>query len=332
MLLGGIRSHQDALRIALTIEKELEGLPVETTIGPMPLAISHRVAFSTGDRDPVELVRTAASLQSEIDTTDHGRSEDAATGQAGTDARGLAELQLAFSHGEIKAYAQAVIDPRTRLLVGYRGFAQWHHRTRGVLGPSTVAQTAADTALAPVIDLHVARETAALLVLATRETSLVQHTAASTRLLLDVHTEHRLDEIAAAYFLAMHQLHIAVDARAVGAASRPLRDALRSLADADLSLVLGDVHDPEVDLEDLLRLGFRALELSPHLVTDVAINPALHDAVVDLAVRAHRAGLLVAAIGITSEEQHETIVRLRCDIAAGDLYAPAQLTEAIGDE
>jgi EAL domain-containing protein (putative c-di-GMP-specific phosphodiesterase class I) len=107
---------------------------------------------------------------------------------------------------------------------------------------------------------------------------------------------------------------------------------MRTLADADLSLVLADVHDPDVDLDDLLRLGFRALEFSPQLVKDVAINPALLDAVVDFAERAHRADLLVGAHGISNEQQHETILQLRCDTATGDLYAAARLAEAIGDE
>src|SRR5262249_1023150 len=162
-----------------------------TTIGPMTLTISHRIAFSTSDGDPVELVRTAASLQSDIDSTSHHRSQDTATGQAGTEAPELAALRLAFSQGGVKADAQAGIGRRTRLLVGYCGFAQWHHQTRGVLGPSVVAQIAADTELAPVIDLYVARETATLLVLAARETPLIQYTAVSTRLLLDVRTEQR---------------------------------------------------------------------------------------------------------------------------------------------
>jgi EAL domain-containing protein (putative c-di-GMP-specific phosphodiesterase class I) len=118
----------------------------------------------------------------------------------------------------------------------------------------------------------------------------------------------------------------------VGSASPPLRDALVSLADADLSLMLTGVHDLEVDLEDLARLGFRALELSPRLVKGVAADPALRDAVVDLTERAHRADLLIGANGISNERQHEAILQLRCDTATGDLYAPAQLTEVMGDE
>jgi EAL domain-containing protein (putative c-di-GMP-specific phosphodiesterase class I) len=271
--------------------------PVETTMGPLPLRVSHAVALSTGDDGPIE----------------------------------LGELQLAFSHGEIKAYAQAVIDPRTRLLLGYRGFAQWHHRTKGLLGPATVAEISADTTLAPVIDLYVARQTATLLIFATRESIPSQYTPASARLLADAHTEHRLDEIASAYSLAMHQLHLVIDARTVSAAAEPLRDALQSLADADLSLVLADVRDPEVDVDDLVRLGFRALELAPQLLNDLALDPALHYAVADLAERAHDAGLLIGATGIGNEQQHDTILRLHCDLATGDLYVPAEMTEAIAD-
>jgi EAL domain-containing protein (putative c-di-GMP-specific phosphodiesterase class I) len=215
--------------------------------------------------------------------------------------------------------------------LGYRGFAQWHHRTSEVLGPATVAEISADTTLAPVIDLYVARQTATLLIFATRDRTLAQCTPASARLLRDVHTEQRFDEIAAAYFLAMHQLHLAIDSRTVRDAAPSLRAVLRSLADADLSLVLADVHDSEVDVDDVVRLGFRALELSPRLLNDIAVSPALHYAVADLAERAHDADLLVSATGISNEQQHDTILRLRCDLASGDLYAPAELTETIAD-
>jgi EAL domain-containing protein (putative c-di-GMP-specific phosphodiesterase class I) len=106
---------------------------------------------------------------------------------------------------------------------------------------------------------------------------------------------------------------------------------MRSLADADLSLVLAHVDDPEVDVDDLLRLGFCALELAPQLVNDIVESPALHYAVADLVERAHDADLLVSATEISNEQQHDTILQLQCDLASGDLYAPAQLTEIIAD-
>jgi EAL domain-containing protein (putative c-di-GMP-specific phosphodiesterase class I) len=275
---------------------------------PLPLRVTHGVAFSAGDDDPGEFVRAG-----------------------GTEAGTIAELQVAFSRGSVLPYAQAVVDPRTRSLAGYRGFIQWHHATKGLLGPTAVAEISADTSLAPVIDLYVARQTATLVIFAAGDTTPVQYTPASARLLLDVHTEQRLSEIAAAYFLAMHQFHLEIDARTLNDASPTLRAAMRSLADAELSLVLADVHDPEVDLDDLLRLGFCALELSPQLLNDIALSPALRYAVADLVERAHDADLLISATGVSNEQQHDTILQLHCDLASGDLYAPSQVTENITD-
>jgi EAL domain-containing protein (putative c-di-GMP-specific phosphodiesterase class I) len=200
-----------------------------------------------------------------------------------------------------------------------------------LLGPATVAEISADTSLAPVIDLYVARQTATLVIFAARDTNVAQYTPASAGLLSGVHTEQRFHEIAAAYFLAMHQFHLEIDARTLSDASPTLRAAMRSLADAELSLVLADVHDPEVDVDDLLRLGFRAVELSPQLLNDIAASPALHYAVADLVERAHDADLLISATGISNEQQHDTIVQLHCDLATGDLYGPTQLTEIIAD-
>ena len=332
VLLRGIGKRQDALRIAETIGNDLREPPVETTVGPMPVAIRYGVAFSHGNDDPVEFLHAAAPPQRNDDTARRAGSQRPLLAPTVAGLPTIAELQPAFSTGEVKAYAQAVIDPVSRDLVGYRGFAQWNHPERGVLGPSIVEQVAGDTALAPVLDLYVARETATLLVLAAREKPFAQYTAASRRLLEDMYTEQRLDEIAAAYFLAMHQIHLLIDATMLRSATTRLRDALRALADADLSLVLANVSDPHVALEELLQLGFRGLELSPQLINETASNSALRDVVTDLTDRAHRADLLVGANDIGTQQQHDTLEQIRCDLATGDLYAPKQLTETLIDE
>jgi PAS domain S-box-containing protein len=333
VLLRGVDKRQDALRIAEIIGNDLRESPVETTIGPLPIAMSYRVAFSQGTDDPVAFLHAAAPSQRNPDSTSTAEARQREhEADHGFGLPTVAELQPAYGHGEVAAYAQVVVDPGTGARVGYRGFAQWHHRERGVLGPSTVEQIAGDAAVAPVIDLYVARETAALLVAAARERPLAQYTTASRRLLLDIYTEQRLDEIARAYFLAMHQIHLLIDATVIINATAQMHDALRALADADLALVLANVSDPDVDLDELLRLGFRGLELSTDLVNESATNPARRSVVVDLSDRAHRADLLVGANGISTDEQHDTIVQFRCDLATGDLYGPKQLTENLIDE
>jgi EAL domain-containing protein (putative c-di-GMP-specific phosphodiesterase class I) len=293
-------------RVLGPVDEPTSDVPVDGDV-PLPLRVTHAVAFSAGGDDPGELARTAAP-------------------EVGT----ITELQVAFTRGDVLPYAQAVVDPRTRVTAGYRGFTQWHHPTKGLLGPATVAEISAGTSLAPVIDLYVARQTATLVIFAAGA-ALAQYTPASAGLLLDAHAEQRFDEIATAYFMAMHQFHLEIDARTLNEASPTLRAAMRSLADADLSLVLADVHDPKVDVDDLRRLGFRGLELSPRLVNDIAVSPALHYAVAELVERAHDADLLISATGIRSEQQHDTLLQLHCDLASGDLYAPAQLTEIIAD-
>jgi EAL domain-containing protein (putative c-di-GMP-specific phosphodiesterase class I)/GGDEF domain-containing protein len=332
VLLRGIGKHQDALRIAETIGNDLREPPVETTIGPMPIAMRYGVAFSHGNDDPVEFLQAAVPTQRNDDTTGRTGPQRPVLTPTVAGLPTIAELQPAFSTGEVKAYAQAVVDPVSRELVGYRGFAQWNHPHRGLLGPSIVAQVARDTALAPVLDLYVARETATLLVVATRQRPLAQYTPASRRLLEDIYTEQRLDEIAAAYFLTMHQIHLLIDATVLMNATTGLRDALRALADADLALVLANVSGPDIDLENLLQLGFRTLELSSQLINATVSDPDLRNVVVSLTDRAHRADLRVGANDISTEQQHETIQHIRCDLATGDLYAPKQLTENLIDE
>jgi EAL domain-containing protein (putative c-di-GMP-specific phosphodiesterase class I) len=298
----------------------------------MPVAIRYGVAFSHGNDDPVEFLHAAEPPERNDDGAPRAASQRPPLAPTVARLPTIAELQPAFSTGEVKAYAQAAIDPVSRDLVGYRGFAQWNHPEQGVLGPSIVEQMASDTALAPVLDLYVARETATLLVVAAREKPLAQYTTASRRLLEDIYTEQRLDEIATAYFLPMHRIHLLINATMLRSATTRLRDALRALADADLSLVLASLSDPHVAVEELLQLGFRGLEFSAQLIHEAASDPALRDVVTDLTDRAHRADLLVGANDISTPEQHDTLQQVRCDLASGDLYASKQLTETLIDE
>ena len=334
LLLRGIRGRRDALRIAQVVETELSERPIETTVGPLAIDVRWGIAVSAGDHDPAELVREAAFVPPDTDVTGVAARVDApgAADPVSTGRPTVEELQLAFSHGELRAYAQPVIEPSSRALVGYRGFAQWDRDALGAVSASTVADITANTGLATVLDLYVARETAALLVCLTRDTPLAQYTPASERLLLDVHTEQLLNEIAMAYFLTSHQLHLAVDASLVAGASRQLRDALRSLADADISLVLAGLQDADVDTDELHLMGFRALELSPRLTHDLAIDQSTRRAVSELADHAHRAQLLVYAGGVGTKDEHDAIVELGVDLATGDLYAPARPTEQLADD
>ena len=72
------------------------------------------------------------------------------------------ELAYAVSQGRIAPHVQAVVDVRSRDVVGYQGLARWRHRTRGLLEAAAFIDLVADSPTAPVIDLAVIRDTAAV--------------------------------------------------------------------------------------------------------------------------------------------------------------------------
>ena len=127
------------------------------------------------------------------------------------------EFRVGMTCGEVRPYAQPVVDLASGLLIGYRGFARWQHRHLGMLEAAAFIGMISETPLANQVDLYVARETAAVLTLTTRtDERPCLYTPLSRRSIEDVRTEQYLSEITDAFFLTPSQLRLQV--------ARPLLD------------------------------------------------------------------------------------------------------------
>src|SRR5512141_3236356 len=104
------------------------------------------------------------------------------------------DFRVGLSHGDVRPYAQPVVDLGSGLVVGYRGLARWHHRRLGTIDAAAFIAMIADTPLANEVDLYIARETAAVLALAVRDTPLRLYTPVSKRVVTDIRTEQYLSE------------------------------------------------------------------------------------------------------------------------------------------
>ena len=106
------------------------------------------------------------------------------------------ELVYAVSQGRIAPHVQAVVDVRSRDVVGYQGLARWRHRTRGLLEAAAFIDFVADSPTAPVIDLAVIRDTAAVAARGVRGGGQLRvYVDLSRRLLADEQLERYLSEI-----------------------------------------------------------------------------------------------------------------------------------------
>jgi len=240
----------------------------------------------------------------------------------------LDEFRIGMSHGDVRAYAEPIVDLRSGRVAGYRGFVRWHHRSLGTLEAPEFVGMVSETPHANQIDLYVAREMAAVLALTTRDAPLRMDVPASRRFLTDVRTEQYLREIVDAFSLSMSQVHLEVPQPIVANCSPALRDALQSLREVALTLVVTNV-DAASDVASFVDLGFGEVHLSKRLANAAASDAGARSIVSDIVGIAHDRGIVVGGTGVDDQRDHEALRELGCDLAAGGFYGGAEPANTI---
>jgi diguanylate cyclase (GGDEF)-like protein len=329
LLLRGVRSHGEALRIGRVVHETLVDPPVTTTSGEVAVTIGCGVAFAKRQDTFVDLIQRASSTISRDAPTRDGAADtpDARSDRSVTSAT-MEDFLVGLSHGDVRAYAQPVVELPSGRVIGYQGLARWHHRALGMLEAAAFTDLVVDTSLASQVDLYLAREIAAALVLTTRETSLRLYAPVSKRLIADVRTEQYLSEIADAFFLCMHQMRLQLARPLLDNWSPALQDALQSLGDADVGLVLTEVEHIS-DADFLGECLFHELHISRRLTNAAATDPDARRTVSEIVRLAHAHELLVGATGVDDRQHQDVLVEAGCDLATGDLYGGPEPTNAI---
>jgi diguanylate cyclase (GGDEF)-like protein len=320
LLLRGIRSHGEALRIRRTVNEHLADPPVTTPGGEVAVHVGCGIALAQADDRPADLMRRAVStISRDVATQDKAADATNVTPDRTDAAVGMNDFYIAMSHGDVRPYAQPVVDLGSGRLIGYQGLARWHHRRLGTLGADAFFDMIAETPLANEVELYVVREIAAALVLTTRDTPLRLYAPASRRLIADVRTEQYLSEIADAFFLRMRQIRLQVARPLVTNLSPALQDALQSLGDADVGLVLTDVEQAS-DVQSFATYGLCELHISRRLTAAALTDRNARTAIAEIARVAHARRLLVAATGVEHEQHQDLLIQAGCDLAIGSLY------------
>jgi EAL domain-containing protein (putative c-di-GMP-specific phosphodiesterase class I)/GGDEF domain-containing protein len=331
LFLRGVRSHGEALRIARTVAEALVTAPVTIPGGEIALSVAYGVAVSNPGDDLEHLAqRAAATMRHEPSARDDAAINTSQPITDGSDTSpNMDEFRVAMTCGDIRAYAQPIVDLVSGRLVGYRGLARWHHRHLGLLKAAAFVDMIAETPLVNQVDLYVARETAAALMLTTRHGERpCLYTPVSRRLIGDVRTEQYLSEIADAFYLTMGQLRLQIARPLLDQRILSFHDALRSLRDVGTTLVLTDAEIVS-DAQHLAELGFQELHLSRRLTNAAATDSSARDTATELARRAHGLGLRVGATGVNDEEHRAVLLDIGCDLATGDLYGAAKPADTI---
>ncbi len=187
----------------------------------------------------------------------------------------------------------------------------------------------AESVLANEVELYVARETAAMLTVVAREhTRLRCYFPVSKRVLADIRTEQYLWEIAEAFSLRVQHLCLQVDRPLLEDWTPALQDALVSLGDAGVTLVVTGIDDA-ADVSAVAALGFAEIHVSEALARAAASDRTAQRMVADIVGLAHDASLLVVATGVDDSRQRDALIPTEIDLATGDLYGAPRQTDTI---
>jgi c-di-GMP-specific phosphodiesterase len=328
VLLRGVGTRNEAVRAAHGIYESLIDAPVTTPGEEIVPSVGVGVGIAEPGSDLLEVLDGAAAIRWRTPAASDAGSGAPGVASGRSGAPTMNEFRIGMSHGDVQAYALPLVRLDSGAVVGYEGLARWHHRRLGTLESSAFAEMIAETSLASQVDLLIARETAAVVTLTTRDLPLHLYAPISRRLISDVRTEQYLCEIADAFSLEMNQLHLNVSRGLVNDWTPALRDALQSLRGEGIRFVVTDLERAS-GVERLIALGFDEVHLSSELSRAVSIDADARRLVSDIARIAHEHAALVGAVDVDEARQREVLVEAGCDLATGRLYGEPVLAYAI---
>ena len=254
---------------------------------------------------------------------------------------GVLELRRALVHDELQLHYQPVIDARSSEVAGVEALLRWPHPERGLLLPAEILPVAGDAGLALDLACWVVRRAAA------QAATWAERGAASATPTVPVSLNLTDGALAGAEVVdvLLDELDryglpgsaLAVEVTFTGLRTEPLRDGLRRLHDAGLSIALDGFGNDDTSLASLRDLPLHVVKLDRSLTAAMELpdgagrrHRAIVSGVIDLG---HSLGLRVVAGGLETESAAERARGAGADLLQGYLWgrpAPAADSPPVG--
>ena len=339
ILLGPVRSHREAERVANRIEAALS-LPFdidgrEVSIGAsMGLAIGRSGATHPGDllkeaeialhRAKADPTRSVVLFDPEMRT----QTLERATLEH--------DLRRAIERSELVLHYQPILSLATGTITGMEALLRWNHPQRGLVQPMSFIPLAEETGLILPIGRWVLQTACEQVRDWKRRLPAAESLVISVNLSarqfaradLTVDTAAILDHSG----LDPASLELEITESVVMDQSEASIERLRSLRALGVRLVLDDFGTGYSSLSYLRRLPLDTIKIDRSFITELEVDDAdvpIVGAVIDLA---HGLGIDVVAEGIETPAQLEVLRRLGCDRGQGYYFArplPAAGMEAL---
>jgi diguanylate cyclase (GGDEF)-like protein len=337
VLLEGPLDEEGVGRVVDRIRRQL-GVPVDLGGGRV-CTVGASIGIALGDadtRDADTLIRRADVAMYTAKRTGgnsaciHRPELDGATPEVVDPA---AELQRAVLDGEMHAVYQPLVDLKTGQLTGAEALVRWHHRTDGVRMPDEFIALAEETGLIVPIGALVLRDAcfqAARWVQARPDLAelLVTVNLSARQLAHDGIVEEVRSALEAAG-LEPRRLVLEITETVLMHDRDAAAAALWRLKGLGVRIAIDDFGTGYSSLAYLRRFPIDMLKIAREFVSGLgqdANDDVITQAIVELA---DTLGLLTVAEGVESDDQHELVAALNCDLAQGFLFARPLSADAV---
>ncbi len=328
VLLDGLESHADAVRVAQRVQAEvmrplrLGGSEVYTTA-------SVGVNICSGHYDHAEdILRDADTAMYHAKERGKARYE---LFDARMHASAVAKLQLendlrrAVEHREFEVYYQPIIALSSGQVAGFEALVRWHHPTRGLVSPADFIPLAEETGLVVEIDAWVLRESCRRMRLWSQECGAAPPLTISVNLSSKQFAQsdlvERVEEILRETGLDPAQLKIEITESAVMDNAETAASILTRLRELGIHLSIDDFGTGYSSLSYLHRFPVNTLKIDRSFVGRMCEGDENAEIVRTIITLASNLGMSVVAEGVETNEQYELLRGLECDYGQGYLFS-----------
>jgi len=339
ILLDGLASECDALRVAERVQEELSrpfrlgGHEVYTTASIGITLSTHAYA------DPENVLRDADTAMYRAKEKGKARYE---MFDLDMHADAVARLQLendlrrAVEHNEFEVFYQPIVALGDGKIAGFEALVRWRHPERGLVSPVEFIPLAEETRLITEIGEWVLRESCRQMsewrdLLPPSHRPLIISVNLSSKQLTQPDLIERIKQILRETGLPPHLLKLEITESAVMDNAESAASMLAQLRDLGIRLSIDDFGTGYSSLSYLHRFPVDTLKIDRSFVSRMGQGDENSEIVRTIVTLASNLGMTVIAEGVETEAQHEQLSALGCEYAQGYLYAkPANAETALG--
>lgn len=334
ILLDGVGGGSDALTTASRIVHAVGG-PMCLRGGSVPIGVSVGAAVAIGDRDARELLRESDLAMYQAKLRGRRRAALFAPWMDGVGPDDLAleaDLDGAAQRGELYCDYQPIVEVASRQVVGAEALVRWRHPQLGVVAPGHFIPIAERTGAVREIGELVLTTALGQLARWQRETFLpagfkVSVNLSATQLGDDLvdRVVHALDE----HGIDPGQLVIEITETAMIRDHRVAQRLLATLRTRGVKVAVDDFGTGYSSMAYLHSFPCDALKLDRSFTETLTTSPSAGVLVGHVVQLARDLGMRSVAEGVETDEQHDALLALGCELGQGYLYGRPTTPEAI---